>query len=40
MSGILVDLKTAGKDKSPFKDRPAADAVTLTCGCCLLVLTG
>ena len=40
MSGILTDLKTAGKDKHPFKDRPAADVVTLTRGCCLLAFTG
>lgn len=40
MSGILVDLKTAGKEKSPFKDCTTDESVTVMYCCYLLVFTG
>lgn len=33
MSGILVDLKTTGKEKSPFKDCAIDESVTVIYGC-------
>lgn len=33
MSGILVDLKTTGKEKSPLKDCTADELVTMIYHC-------
>lgn len=40
MSGILVDMKTTGKERSPFKDHTTDESVTMICCCYVLAFTG